>query len=96
MPLDQQFLLRLAARFTQRVMDATALPAARGGDVSESCEISRDGQLLRLTCTITGSSHERPWDGSESEAITLVDEAADDTAYLISKTPHYAWLRSRH
>jgi hypothetical protein len=94
-PLDEQLASRLAARFTERVLDAAALPAARAGDVTESCEISRNGSSLRLTCTITGSSHERPWDGSEGEAVALVDEAADDTAYLITKTPHYAWLRSR-
>ena len=93
-PLDDSLASRLAARFAERVMDAAALPAARTTDVRESCEMRRDGQLLRLTCTITGSSHEREWDGSEGAAVALVDEAADDTAHLITSTPHYAWLRS--
>jgi hypothetical protein len=93
-PLDDSLVTRLAARFTDRVMDAAALPAARAADVRESCEMRRDGQLLRLTCTITGSSHEREWDGSEGAAVALVDEAAGETAELITSTPHYAWLRS--
>lgn len=75
-------------------MDAAALPSARAADVQESFQMSRDGQLLRLTCTITGSSHERRWDGSHDAAPALVDEAADDTAQLITRTPHYARLRS--
>ena len=77
-------------------MDTAGLPPAREADVRESCEISRDGRLLRLTCTITGSSHERLWDGSDAEAVALVDEAAEDAAYLITRTGHYAWLHSRH
>jgi hypothetical protein len=75
-------------------MATGGLQAGREPEVSESLEISRDGRLLRLTCTITGSSYERPWDGSEAAAVALADEAAEDTAYLITKTPHYAWLRS--
>jgi len=47
------------------------------------------------TCTITGTEHERPWDGSEGPAVALVDEAAESTAYLVTRTNKYAWLRSR-
>jgi hypothetical protein len=92
--LDDSLASRLAVRFAERVMDAAALPPARVADVQESCQMSCDGQLLRLTCTITGSSHELDWDGSEGAAVALVDEAADDTAYPITRTPKYAWLRS--
>ena len=77
-------------------MAEAGLPPGRRNDVGRSCEINRNGHLLRLTCTITGSSYERTWDGSVAEASALVDEAAKDTAYLITKTPHYAWLRSGH
>ena len=94
-PLDEQFASRIAGRFAERVSAAAGLPPARKTDVSASCELSRDASLLRLTCTITGSTYERPWDGSESEAVVLADEAAVDTAYLITQTPHYAWIRSR-
>jgi len=57
--------------------------------VRESCEfrISDDRSLLRLTCTITGSSYEQPWDGSEDAALALASEAAVDTADLIARTP---------
>jgi hypothetical protein len=92
LPLDEQLASRLAGRFAERLIDAAGLPRARETDVSESCEVSHDGQLLHLTCTITGSSYERPWDGSETEAVALADEAAEDTAYLITQTPHYAWV----
>jgi hypothetical protein len=91
---DEDVASRLAARFAERVRGATDLPPGREADLRESCELSRDAGLLRLTCTITGSSYERPWDGSEGQAAALVDEAADSTAYLVTRTPHYAWMRS--
>jgi hypothetical protein len=95
--VDAQLLSRLVDRFTAGVLDAARLPPARASDVRRSCEISLSGdpRLLRLTCTITGSTYESPWDGSEDVAFSLVDEAADDTASLVARTPHYAWLRSR-
>jgi hypothetical protein len=95
-PLDPDLASRLTERFSDRVMDEGALPVARAQDIRESCEFSvvGDPPLLRLTCTITGSSYERLWDGTEAMALAVTDEAGDDTAYLITQTPHYAWLRS--
>jgi hypothetical protein len=93
--LDDEVASRLAARFAERVSRLADLPPIRKADLRESCELSHDAGLLRLTCTITGSSYERPWDGSEGGAATLVDDAADSTAHLVTRTPHYAWLRSR-
>lgn len=94
--LDAELASRVADRFSQQVLTAADLPAARGKDVRESCElrISDDRSVLRLTCTITGSSYERSWDGSEGAALALVDEASEDTAYLIARTRQYTWLRS--
>jgi hypothetical protein len=94
--LDARITLRLVDRFTEQVVSAAGLPTARGKDVRESCDfrISGDRSLLRLTCTITGSTYEQPWDGSEAAALALADEAAEGTAHLIARTPHYAWLRS--
>jgi|SRR6266540_530108 len=94
--LDTQLASCLVDRFTEQVVSAADLPAARGKDVRESCEfrICRDPSILRLTCTITGSTYEQPWDGSEAAAVALADEAAEGTAYLIGRTPYYAWLRS--
>jgi hypothetical protein len=94
--LDAQFAARLADRFSEQVVSAAGLPVARKRDVREACELRTDDtrSLLRLTCTITGSSYELPWDGSEAAAFALADEAADGTAHLITRTPHYAWLRS--
>lgn len=93
--LNDEVASRLAARFAERVMEATDLPPIRETDLRESCELRREAGLLLLTCAITGSSYERPWDGSEGEAVALVDEAADGTAYLVTRTQHYAWMRSR-
>jgi hypothetical protein len=93
---DEELTRRLAVRFAERVMAEAGLPPARENDVGESLEIAQDGQFLRLTCTITGSSYERTWDGTEAGAAALVDEVAEETADLVTKTPHYAWLRSRH
>jgi hypothetical protein len=86
----------LAERFTERVMTDAQLPPARRADVRDSCELwtSTDPPLVGVTCTITGSEHERPWDGSQAAAAALVDEAAESTAYLVRRTK-YAWLRSR-
>ena len=92
--LDDVVASRLAARFADRVLEAADLPPIREVDLRDSCELSRDAGLLRLTCTITGSSYERQWDGSEDEAVELVDDAADSTAHLVTRTPHYAWMRS--
>jgi hypothetical protein len=93
-PLDPRVASLVAARFAEGVVDAAGLPAARRSDLSESCELRRDDSTLRLTCTITGSSYERPWDGSEAGAVGLADEAAEGTAYLIERTPHYHWMLS--
>jgi hypothetical protein len=95
-PLDPDLASRLTERFSARVMDEGALPAARAQDIRGSCEFAviSDPPQLRLTCTITGSSHVRLWDGTEAMALALTDEAADETAFLIRQTPQYAWLRS--
>jgi hypothetical protein len=87
----------LLERFTERVMTDAQLPPARRADVRESCELwaSRDPPLVGVTCTITGSSYEQQWDGSEAAAVALVDEVAESTAYLVTRTNKYAWLRSR-
>ena len=87
----------LTERFTERVMNDAQLPPARRTDVRDSCELwtDTDPALIGVTCTITGSTYEHPWDGSDREAVALVDEAADGTAYLVTRTPPYAWIRSR-
>jgi hypothetical protein len=96
--LDPQLASRLADKFSARVLDAAELPPARASDLRESCEVglSDDRSRVRLVCTITGNTYERPWDGIEATALSLVEEAAEDTAYLITRTRHYAWLLSRH
>jgi hypothetical protein len=94
--LDAQLASRLVDRFSEEVMRAADLPVARANDIRDSCElgVSDHHSLIRLTCTITGSSYEQPWDGSETAALALADEAAESTAFLVARTPHYAWLRS--
>jgi hypothetical protein len=93
-PLDSRLASLVAARFAERVLDAARLAPARRSDLNESCELRLDDSVLRLTCTITGSSYERPWDGSDAGALGLADEAAEGTAHLIERTPHYDWMRS--
>jgi hypothetical protein len=92
--LDHDLASRLAVRFAAQVMRATDLPPVRETDLRESCELTSDAGLLRLTCSITGSSYNRSWGGSEDEAVALVDEAANNTAHLVTRTPHYAWMHS--
>jgi hypothetical protein len=94
--LDSQLASRLVKDFSERVVALAQLPPARASDVHDSCEVSLsdDRAILLLTCTITGSTYESRWDGSEATALSLASEAAKDTAYLIARTPHYAWLRS--
>jgi hypothetical protein len=52
--VDAQFASRVADRFSEQVVSAARLPAARRNDVRESCELrlSDDRSILRLTCTI--------------------------------------------
>jgi hypothetical protein len=93
--LDSGLDQRLVERFTEQVFALAALPRAREADVRSAPEFWVEaGTTLGVTCGITGSSYETPWDGSEEAAVELADEAADGTAYLVTKTPHYAWLRS--
>jgi hypothetical protein len=87
-------VIRLAEQFADRVLQAAVLPRVRRDDLRESCEIAAQQPRLSLTCTITGSTYEREWDGSESQAMQLVDEAADSTAHLI-RARHYAWMHSK-
>jgi hypothetical protein len=94
--VDPQLKERLIDRFTEQVFALADLPPARTDDVRAAPEfwLANEGATLGVTCTITGSSYEVPWDGSEEAALALADEAADGTAYAATKTPYYAWLRS--
>jgi hypothetical protein len=47
---------------------------------------------LDLHCHLLSA---RSADNLKHEAIALVDDAADSTAYLVTRTPHYSWMRSR-
>ena len=93
--LDPNLVGQLADAFRDRAMAKGGFPPARGPDVRESFEVSQseDGSWLYVTCTITGSTYETSWDGSERVALSAVTEAADETADLITGTPHYAWMR---
>lgn len=95
--VDPQLKQQLVDRFTEQVFALADLPRAREDDVRAAPEfwLANEGATLGVTCTITGSSYEIPWDGSGEAALALADEAADGTAYAATKTPYYAWLRSR-
>jgi hypothetical protein len=75
-------------------MTEARLPDARRADVAASIELRFESGQLFCTCDITGSTKERDWDGSPADAEALVDDLADETASFVSKTPHYAWLRT--
>ena len=94
--LDAGLASRLAQLFSDRVLAAAALPAARAADIRESCEfaLNNDPPLLALPCTITGSTYQEAWDRSEATPLRLTDHAAEDTAWLVTNTRHDAWLRS--
>lgn len=85
----------LTQRFADQVLETASLSPARRGDLRDSCEITTDPPVFSLTCTITGSTYERDLDGSELQAMEFVNEAAEDTASLITGTRHYAWMRSK-
>ncbi len=94
--LHADLVAKVAARFAHSVVEGARLPAARLSDLRDSCELSLVGQppLLTLTCTITGSTYECPWDGAETTALGLADDAAESTMRLVADTRHYAWLQS--
>ena len=93
--LDAALKHALVERFTNQVMQAAQLPNERSSDVEESADFSVADGEVRCTCRITGSTYTAEWDGSDATAVRLADEAADGTAYLVTRTPYYAWLRSR-
>ena len=93
--LDAQLRRALAQRFADHVLATAQLPEARRGDVESAPHFTAFDGELRCTCDITGSTYTAEWDGTESEAMRLADEAADGTAHLVTRTPYYAWLRSR-
>jgi hypothetical protein len=70
------------------------LPSARRPHVTESISFRVDSAQLACTCDITGSTKSSTWNGTPGDAEQLVDDLADETAFLISETPHYAWLRA--
>jgi hypothetical protein len=88
---------RIADSFAEQVTEHAHLPFDRTEDFRGSCNVAvlDDGALLRITCTITGSSYESPWDGHEESALALAAEAAESTVDLVTTTRHYGWLRSR-
>lgn len=93
--LDSGLDQKLVERFAEQVFALAVLPRAREADVRSAPEFwIEGGTTLGVTCGITGSSYETPWDGSEETAVALAEEAADGTAWLVTKTPHYAWLHS--
>jgi hypothetical protein len=92
--LDAKLEAELVQRFTDHVMSAAKLPAARRSDVQEAPLFAVQGTELRCTCGITGSTYAVTWDGSREGALALADEAAQGTGHLVTETPHYAWLRS--
>jgi hypothetical protein len=92
--LEAKLQHSLTKRFADHVMRAANLPLARRHDVEQAPSFSLEHGELRCTCGITGSTYATAWDGSEERAVALVEEAAAGTAFLLTKTPHYAWLRS--
>jgi hypothetical protein len=84
----------LTQRFADRVMQVAQLPASRRSDVEEAPRFSVHPGEIRCTCGVTGSTYSVEWDGSDAVALRLADEAADGTAFLVTSTPHYRWLRS--
>ena len=84
----------LTQRFAEGVLVGARLPEARRQDVEGSLTFAVEAGRLTCTCDITGTTYERPWDGKEQTAQALVDEASESTAYLVTTTRHYAWLRA--
>jgi hypothetical protein len=96
-PLDDAIEREAARLFADHVMHEAKLPPQRRRDVEDAPEfhVSDDG-ALECTCTITGATYRHEhWNGESEAVLALSLEAADGTAYLVTSTPHYAWLRSR-
>ena len=94
--LDAPLREKLTQRFADRVMESAELPEERRADLERAPEFAVERGELRCLCRITGSTYAVPWNGAEDLAERLADEAADGTAFLITRSSHYAWLRSRH
>jgi hypothetical protein len=55
--------------------------------------VVNSGELF-CACDITRSTKQQPWRGRVQDAEELVDDLAEETVGLVTKTPHYAWLRA--
>ncbi len=93
--LDNELSVTLAGLFADKVIADAGLPGARRQDLKQSVDLRSESGDLICTCEITGSTHRATWDGTFGRAVALIDEAAAETAFLVGKTPHYAWLRLR-
>jgi hypothetical protein len=71
------------------------LPEIRRRDIEESVTFEAEAGPFTCRCDITGPTNGDTWDGSLQRAEAVVDEAAEDTAYLVKKTGLYGWLHSR-
>jgi hypothetical protein len=91
---DDSLQASLVNRFVEVVMRAAPIPAERRADVANATDFSVHDGELSFTCGITGSTYELRWDGSLDAAVAFVEEAGEETAWLIKETPHYHWLFS--
>ena len=93
--LDPELERALVERFTDYVMRVARLPEAQRTAVEQAPDFHVVDGEIRCTCGITGSTYSAVWDGSDETARHFADEAAHGTVLLVTRTPYYAWLRSR-
>ena len=93
--VDRELAAALARRFADKISSDADLPKLRHPELEQSLTFKSEAHQLTCICNITGSSYHASWDGTAEAAGRLVDEAAEDTVFLIDKTRHYPWLRSR-
>jgi hypothetical protein len=92
--LDPEIRQSLVDRFASAVMSLADLPPSRLADLTGAAQFSATKSEIRCTCGVTGSTYAEPWDGSPVAAEQFAGDAAENTAYPIRTTPHYAWLRA--
>lgn len=96
--LSAELEAALVRRYAELVMRRADIPAARRADLEASPRFTASDDWISCTCSITGSSYERTWDGSDASALAFADDVGDKTAELVQRTAknhRYAWLFAR-
>jgi hypothetical protein len=93
--VDAALEQELVERFAQTVVRVAELSHSHVQDLQSSAHFAARPPEIVCVCDLTGSTERSSWDGTREAALTFATEAGNNTAWLITHTPHYGWLRGK-